>query len=66
MLATDRHQHCRRNRLARTRPSHTIVTILCDYGSRYQSNCSTRSSCAKSLPVPGDGAAPLGPAEKVA
>ena len=27
-------------------PGHSIVTILCDYGTRYQSRCSTRNSCA--------------------
>ena len=28
-------------------PGHTIVTVLCDYGTRYQSSCSIRSSCAR-------------------
>jgi hypothetical protein len=35
-------------------PGHTIVTILCDYGTATSPSCSTRPSCAsKGLPVPG-------------
>ena len=34
-------------------PGHTIVTVLCDYGTRYQSRCSTPNSCGtRGLPVP--------------
>ena len=34
-------------------PGHTIVTILADYGTRYQSKLFNPSSCAqKGLPVP--------------
>ena len=28
-------------------PGHTIVTLLCDYGTRYPRNFSIRTSCAK-------------------
>ena len=28
-------------------PGHTIVTVLCDYGTRYQRGCSTPNSCAR-------------------
>jgi cysteine synthase A len=44
-------------------PGHTIVTVLCDYGTRYQSKMFNPAFLrSKSLPVPGwlgDGAPPL-------
>jgi cysteine synthase A len=33
-------------------PGHTIVTLLCDYGTRYQSSCSPGFLESKNLPVP--------------
>ncbi len=34
-------------------PGHTIVTVLCDYGSRYASKLFNPDSCApRGLPVP--------------
>ncbi len=48
------HQHCRAIRLAKDPcPGHTVVTILCDYGNRYQSKLFNPSFLeGKGLPVP--------------
>ena len=51
-----RHQHRRRDPpgQAISGPGHTIVTILCDYGKRYQSKLFNPEFLrSKDLPVPG-------------
>jgi cysteine synthase A len=50
----DRHQYRRRDALARDLgPGHTIVTVLCDYGTRYQSKLFNPHFLRdKNLPVP--------------
>ena len=49
-----RHSRVRPPPLARKRPGHTIVTVLCDYGNRYQSKLFNPDFLkAKGLPVPG-------------
>ena len=49
-----RHQRRRRDPAgARAGPGHTIVTILCDYGTRYQSKLFNPEFLrGKNLPVP--------------
>ena len=51
----DRHQHRRRGPAgaASLGPGHTIVTLLCDYGTRYQSKLFNPEFLrSKNLPVP--------------
>ncbi len=51
----DRHQHGRRrpHGAREMGPGHTIVTVLCDYGSRYQSKLYNPGFLKeKGLPIP--------------